>query len=119
MTTAEPVISVVISARDAEATITRAIGALMAQEGAPPYEVILVDNASHDATGELAAAAGATVVRLDERAGGPGRARNRGVDVARGELIAFTDSDCFPTSGWLAAVAAAFDGADVVAGPIA
>ncbi len=114
----EPVISVVVSARDSESTIARAVGAMVAQVGAPPHEVVVVDNASNDDTGKLAAAAGARVVRLDDRAGGPGQARNAGVAAAGGELIAFTDSDCYPEPGWLAALHAGFAAADLVAGPV-
>lgn len=114
-----PEISVVISARDAEATIDRAVRAATDQVGAPDYEVVVVDNASRDRTGRIAAERGARVLRLIDRAAGPGAARNHGVEAARGPLIAFTDADCFPSPGWLAGLAAAFrDGAGLVSGPI-
>lgn len=117
-----PVITVVVPARDAATTIGRAVRSVLAQEGAPPFELVVVDNASQDGTGERAAAAGARVVRLDDRAGGPGRARNAGIAAARGSHVAFTDADCFPTPRWLAALWAAADGPDgaqLVAGPVA
>ena len=113
-----PRISVVVSGRDAEETIERAVTAMLNQRDAPPHEVIVVDNASKDRTGALAERAGARVIRLDDRSAGPGKARNVGVDAARGELIAFTDADCFPSEGWLAALARGFDHADVVSGQI-
>lgn len=91
---------------------------MVAQEGAPPHEVIVVDNASNDDTGALAATHGARVVRLDDRRGGPGQARNAGVAAAKAPLIAFTDADCYPTPGWLAAIVAGFEDADLVAGPV-
>jgi glycosyltransferase involved in cell wall biosynthesis len=113
-----PAISVVVSARDAASTIERAVAAMVEQDGAVAHEVVVVDNASQDDTGALAAARGARVVRLDDRRGGPGQARNAGVAAARAPLIAFTDADCYPTTGWLAAMVAGFDDADVVAGPV-
>jgi glycosyltransferase involved in cell wall biosynthesis len=114
----DPLISVVVSARDSADTIERAVRAMVAQTGAPPHEVVVVDNASNDDTGALAQAAGARVVRLDDRKGGPGQARNAGVAAAKGQLIAFTDSDCYPEPGWLAALHAGFGDADLVAGPV-
>jgi len=38
--------------------------------------------------------------------GGPAAARNRGLEAARGEIVAFTDDDCRPHPGWLAALVA-------------
>ena len=113
-----PKISVVVSGRDAESTIERAVRAMLDQRGAPPHEVVVVDNASQDRTGALAEQAGARVIRLDDRAAGPGTARNAGVEAARGELVAFTDADCFPSEAWLAALARGFDRADIVSGPV-
>jgi hypothetical protein len=114
-----PVVSVVVPARDAADTIGRAVRSILAQEGAPPFQLLVVDNASQDGTGRIAADAGATVVRLDDRSGGPGRARNAGVAAARGTHVAFTDADCFPTPGWLAALWSASSAAELVAGPVA
>jgi GT2 family glycosyltransferase len=56
------------------------------------YEVIAVDDASTDDTPVVAEQCGARVLRL-ERNGGPGRARNRGAEAARGEILVFIDSD--------------------------
>lgn len=115
----EPEISVVISARDAGATIDRAVRAATDQVDAPDHEVVVVDNASRDRTGRIAAEGGARVLRLNDRAAGPGAARNHGVKAARGSFIAFTDADCFPTPGWLAGLAAAFQNcAGLISGPI-
>lgn len=118
---AAPVVSVVISARDGAATVDRAVAAILAQRDAPPFELVLVDNASRDDTGARAAATGdprVRVLRLEDRGSGPGNARNHGVREARGPLIAFTDIDCYPEPGWLAALAAAAADADLVAGAI-
>lgn len=119
---ATPSVTVVVPARDAAATIERAVRAVLDQRAAPPFELVVVDNASEDDTGARAAAAGARVVRLDDRAGGPGRARNAGMAAARGSHVAFTDADCWPTPGWLAALWSAATGpgaAELVAGPVA
>jgi glycosyltransferase involved in cell wall biosynthesis len=44
------------------------------------------------------------LVRIENS--GPGAARNRGIELARGQIVAFTDDDCRPHPGWLAALAA-------------
>jgi glycosyltransferase involved in cell wall biosynthesis len=111
-----PLVSVVIPARDAAATLPDTLAALGAQELEAPFEVVVVDDDSSDATGRIAA--GSTVVdRVVPASGlGPARARNTGAHVAAGQLLAFIDADCKPTPGWLAAGCAALDDADLVLG---
>ncbi|MFJ4030456.1 glycosyltransferase family 2 protein [Streptomyces griseoluteus] len=55
-------------------------------------EVIVVDNASTDATAEVAASLGATVVPQPKR--GYGNAYQAGFDAAGGDVIATGDADC-------------------------
>lgn len=95
-------VSVVIPARDAASTVARAVQSAVAQSP-PPAEVIVVDDASGDATAELAAAA-ATGVRVIPGAGlGAGPARNIGVREATGAWIGFLDADDRWEPGLLAA----------------
>lgn len=87
-------VSVIIPARNAEATIARAIASAVEQT-VPPLEVIVIDDASSDGTVERAAAAGDGLVRiiaLPARLGAAG-ARNAGIAAARGDIIAFLDAD--------------------------
>jgi glycosyltransferase involved in cell wall biosynthesis len=109
--------SVIVPARDAAGTLPRTLSALADQEFAGPFEVIVVDDGSEDETSGIARREGARVVR-NERPIGPGAARNAGVAAARGEALAFTDADCAPTPGWLAAGVAALQGAGVVQGRV-
>jgi glycosyltransferase involved in cell wall biosynthesis len=110
---------VVIAARDAEATIGAALDGLAAQTFQGPFEVIVVDNGSLDATAELAerhAVRPRVIRRL--RGGGPGVARNDGVAATAAPVIAFTDSDCAPAASWLEAGVTAMRGADIVQGRV-
>jgi hypothetical protein len=110
-------ISVIVPARNAADTLPRALAAIASQEGAPPFDVVVVDDGSDDATAELAQRAGARVIRAG--GAGSGEARNLGVAEARGELLAFTDADCFPTPGWLAAGVRELEaGAELVVGRV-
>ena len=108
----------IVPARDAAATIGRTLEALAAQDVDRPYEVIVVDDGSRDATVEIARRAPGPVRVVTQAGAGPGPARNRGVEEATAELLAFTDADCVPAKGWLRAGRAALDGADVVQGAV-
>ncbi len=97
-------ISVVVPAWNAQATLAETLASIAAQTLAPG-EVVVADDGSEDATTAVASAAGARVVRL-AHAGAPA-ATNEGVAACRGELIAFLDSDDLWTPGKIAAQTAA------------
>jgi GT2 family glycosyltransferase len=80
--------------------------ALAAQEGAPPFETLLVNN---DPAGPVPPDLPRmeNLHLLDEARPGSYAARNRGAACARGRLLAFTDADCVPRPDWLARLAAA------------
>ena len=112
-------VTVVVPARDAARTLPHTLDALAEQDLAEPFEVIVADNGSQDETPGLAEAH----PRVDQvlrraRGEGPGAARNDGVAAASGDLIAFTDSDCVPSPGWLRAGVAAAADADIVQGKV-
>lgn len=77
-------------------------------------EVMVVDNASTDATAAIAAAAGARVVREPVRQ--IARARNAGAAAAGGAWLLFVDADSWPTPALMADVAASMRGGDVLGG---
>lgn len=65
------------------------------------YEVIVVDNGSDTSIAPLIAEFPQTRASLATSQRGPAVARNKGIALARGEVIAFTDSDCVPALNWL------------------
>jgi GT2 family glycosyltransferase len=81
-------------------------------------EIVVVDNASTDATSGIV---GRYPVRrvFEERRGRP-HARNRGIIESSGEIVAFTDADCTVDSDWLTRLIRGFESEDVwaVAGEI-
>jgi glycosyltransferase involved in cell wall biosynthesis len=114
-----PLVSVIVPARDAAATLPDVLAGLAVQSVAGGFEVIVIDDASADATRSLAASC-ALVDRVIRTPGiGPGRARNAGAAVAAGSQLAFLDADCTPASGWLQAGSEALvAGAALVLGEI-
>jgi glycosyltransferase involved in cell wall biosynthesis len=100
------VISVVIPARDAAATIGEQLDALSAQPGIGDCEVVVADNGSTDSTVEVVRRkAGVLPVRCvdaSERRGAAA-ARNIGAAAATGDLVCFVDADDVVLPGWLAA----------------
>jgi glycosyltransferase involved in cell wall biosynthesis len=111
---------VIVAARDAAPTLGRTLSCLLGQDLDEPYEVVVVDDGSTDDTFRIASEFGERVIPLRlERNRGPGAARNHGVEASSAAVLAFTDSDCFPTPGWLrAGLERARGGADVVQGAV-
>ncbi|MEH1014643.1 glycosyltransferase family 2 protein [Micromonospora sp. CPCC 206060] len=100
-------ISVVIPACDTAYSLPPVLDALAEQRTAASVEVIVVDDASTDATTELLAAHPRIdrAVRLRARAGA-GAARNVGVHLATGDTIVFLDADVVVRDHALADIAA-------------
>lgn len=92
-------ISVVIPARDEEKLLPLCLESLKRQSFRGTYEIIVVDNNSRDRTADVARAAGAQVVLEPHR--GITWARQRGLEAARGEIIACTDADSTVGPRWL------------------
>ncbi|HEX8992587.1 MAG TPA: glycosyltransferase family A protein [Anaerolineales bacterium] len=105
----DPLVSVVVPTRNRCRLLPHLLAALDGQTYAN-LEIVIVDDASEDATpAVLSRWAGARkkVIRLD-RSGGSYAARNLGWKIASGDLIAFTDDDCRPDPGWIAALTKAW-----------
>ncbi|HEU4799888.1 MAG TPA: glycosyltransferase family A protein [Gemmatimonadales bacterium] len=84
--------SVVIPSFNARPWLGEAIQSVRGQT-LPPDEIIVVDDGSTDGSVEAAREAGATQVLSDGTNRGPGGTRNRGIQAASGDLVAFLDAD--------------------------
>jgi len=118
-TSRDPVVSVVLPCRDAEATLAAQLEALARQRLDEPWELLLVDNGSTDGTVAVAEGfAGRLPLRVVDASTRPGQAfaLNAGVRAARAERVLFCDADDEVADGWLAALAGALAGHELVAG---
>jgi GT2 family glycosyltransferase len=109
--TRDPVmISLIIPVRNAEATIEKCLAAAFALDDAR-YEIIVVDDASEDASAALIGKYPCTLIRLDAHSGAA-RARNVGARHSNGDILFFTDADCLVAKDVLSRVRAALCGRD-------
>lgn len=103
-------LSFVIPAHDEARRLPATLAALHAAAKASkrPYEIVVVDDASTDATGPVAAMAGARVLRVEHRQ--IAATRNAGARAAVGDVLVFVDADTQVPAATLAAALAALDG---------
>ncbi|MFI1017597.1 glycosyltransferase [Streptomyces sp. NPDC020965] len=104
-----PRTTVVVATRERAGQLARAVDSLLAQDH-PDAEIVVVDNAPvTDATRHLIGHAYAGRVRYTrEPVPGLAIAHNRGVAVADGEIVAFTDDDVIADPHWLTALTEPF-----------
>lgn len=81
-------------------------------------EIVVVDNGSTDRTAEIVKQFPVRYVWEEKR--GVATARNKGIEVSRGPIVAFTDADCLVITGWLQELLEGFedDGVGIVAGEV-
>jgi len=97
-----PAVTVVVPVFNGGTCIAACIDAVLRQDyPGPAPELIVVDNASTDATPTVLRQYGERIrtLRVTQRGSSP--ARNAGILLASHELIALTDADCVPRLDWL------------------
>lgn len=114
MSGVRPSYSIVVPAYEEADHIESCVRALVDQTTPRSvYEIIVVDDASTDATVGIARASGADAV-VEVAHGGVAAARNAGIDCARGDIVLFTDADCTPCHEWIERMVAPFADTTVV-----
>ena len=107
---APPPISIIVPVRNEAANLPALLAALTRQTY-PHYEIVLVDDASTDATATLArtwqqAHSNLRLLTVEEpKEPRKKHALTQGIEAATHDLLAFTDADCTPTPDWLATLA--------------
>jgi glycosyltransferase involved in cell wall biosynthesis len=108
-----PFLSVVAPIYNEERHVRACAEALLAQDYPKDrFEILMVDNNSTDRSAEIVASIPG-IELLSEPVQGDFAARNLGISRARGEILAFTDSDTAPTKDWLRRIADTFEDPDV------
>jgi len=115
-----PSVSVIVPMLDAERVVESCLEAVLSQTFPEERtEVIFVDNGSRDGTCEIIQRS--PVIFVEEHGNkSPYAARNAGIAVARGDVVALTDVSCAPARDWLERGVAALEErrADLVGGRI-
>jgi len=101
------VYSIIVPTFNRAESLVRTLRSLEAQRADVPYEIVVVDNNSTDATASSVrtlASSDRAVRYVYEKHRGQSLARNRGIAEARGEVLVFVDDDVVARPGWLAAL---------------
>jgi len=108
-TSATPRVSIVIPVYNKVEYTLACLRSLAAHAGSTPFEVIVVDDASSDATAQRLAAIGG--IRVERNAGNLGfiGSCNAGAALARGQCLLFLNNDTVVTAGWLEALLRCLD----------
>jgi glycosyltransferase involved in cell wall biosynthesis len=94
-------VSAVVPVYNGEKYLVEALGSIRHQDY-EPLEVVVVDDGSTDGTEEIVRGFDLNLRYSRQQNGGPSAARNRGLELARGEIIAFQDADDLWPEGKLA-----------------
>ena len=106
-----PKVSAIVCTYNNESTLRDCFDGLLALEY-PDYEVIVVNDGSTDHTDEITREYGFRLISTENR--GLANARNAGLWVATGEIVAYIDADARPDPYWLCHLATAFEKSDHV-----
>ena len=106
-----PDVTVVVATRNRATLLPHCLASLLEQETSSRFEVVVVDNGSEDGTADVIRGWAERDPRIRgvlEPAVGLSRAKNAGIEEARGELVLFTDDDVILDSGWIEAYVSFF-----------
>lgn len=100
--TTQPFVSIIVPVYNGASVIRANIESLLNQTyPIDRYEIIIVDNGSTDETAAIARSYPRVVVCEESTIQGSYAARNKALEIARGEIIAFTDVDCIAHQAWI------------------
>lgn len=95
-----PTVTVAVITRDRSDSLKRTLDSIL-RLNYPNFEVIVVDNASTDETKSVVASFDKIQYVYSPTKDGFSKTRQRAVQIANGEFIAWCDDDCIPDSDWI------------------
>jgi cellulose synthase/poly-beta-1,6-N-acetylglucosamine synthase-like glycosyltransferase len=96
----KPTVSIIVPVKNGEKTLKKCIDSIL-NLNYPNYELIIVNDGSTDNTQKILEEYKDKIKIINTQGVGPSKARNLAVKQAKGELVAFTDSDCIVDKEWL------------------
>lgn len=93
-------VSVIIPVYNVESSLTTCIDSVLRQT-LKPYEIVVIDDGSSDKTESIAKSYGSKIIYKKQENQGPAAARNAGLELAKGDFIAFLDADDYWREGFL------------------
>lgn len=108
-----PFVSIIVPVYNGEKIIAECIESLVNQDyPKDKYEIIIVDNNSKDKTAEIIKKYPIRCL-LEDKIQSSYAARNTGIKNAKGEILAFTDSDCVAYKNWLVNLVEGWEGKEI------
>ncbi|MFH0854641.1 MAG: glycosyltransferase family A protein [bacterium] len=102
--------SIIVPTYDRLKYLKNCVSSLLSLDYDDDYEIIIVNDASKDGTMEFAENLKNSRIRVlcNEKNLGPAISRNRGVEAAKYDIVAFIDDDCIAEKSWLRELASGF-----------
>lgn len=103
-------LSLIICTRNRASQLAETLRSLTRLRSPVPWELVIVDNGSTDETQDVIKGYAESLLlkTVIECQPGLGRARNKGWVASQGDIIAFTDDDCYPASDFLFSIIRCF-----------
>lgn len=104
-------VSLVICTRNRASQLAESLRSLTRLQYPAPWDLVIVDNGSTDETQDVIKNHSGSLLPkiVIESQPGLGRARNRGWATSQGDIVAFTDDDCYPAHDFLSSVVRCFE----------
>src|SRR6516165_12574502 len=104
-------LSIVICTRNRASQLSQSLQSFTTVQYPAHWELVIVDNGSKDETQDVIKNYRESLFlkTVIEPRAGLGRARNRGWAISQGEIVAFTDDDCYPAHDFLDSVIRCFE----------